>query len=44
MGKKRMRKRYEASFKAWVALAALKDGKTPRSLASFLPATSPKLG
>ena len=28
MGKKRMRKRYEASFKARVALAALKDDKT----------------
>jgi hypothetical protein len=34
MGKRRMRKRYEASFKAWVALAALKDDKTMSELAS----------
>jgi transposase len=34
MGKKRMRRRYEASFKARVALAALKDDKTLSELAS----------
>ena len=34
MGKKRMRKRYESSFKARVALAALKDDKTLSELAS----------
>jgi len=34
MGTKRMRKRYESSFKARVALAALKDDKTLSELAS----------
>ena len=34
MGKQRMRKRYEASFKARVALAALKSDKTLSQLAS----------
>jgi transposase len=34
MGKRRMRKRYEAAFKARVALAALKDDKTLSVLAS----------
>lgn len=34
MGKRRMRKRYEGSFKARVALADLKDDKTLSELAS----------
>jgi transposase len=34
MSKKRMRKRYEAVFKARVSLAALKDDKTLSELAS----------
>ena len=34
MGKKRMRRRFEAPFKARVALAALKDDKTLSELAS----------
>ena len=34
MGKKRMRRRFEASFKARVALAALKDEKPLSELAS----------
>jgi transposase len=34
MSKKRMRKQYEASFKARVALAAFKDDKTLNELAS----------
>ena len=31
MGKRRMRKRYEAAFKARVALAGLKDDRTLRA-------------
>jgi transposase len=34
MSKRRMRKRYEAAFKARVALSALKDNKTLNELAS----------
>jgi len=34
MGKKRMRRRFEAVFKARVALAALKDDKTLSDLVS----------
>src|SRR4029079_3491832 len=43
MGKRRMRKRYEAAFKARVALAALKDDKTLSEMASELGVHRPLL-